>query len=180
MTSPLDDQYLEWLYRQVASIRLKNPTRTYWSLIRQLYAKEFVWLVPNDDNRVEDGRDLRYEFMDHIRGLETDQVDPEWLGLGCSVLEMLMGLSRRLAFEDGGEARDWFWALLENLDLHDCTDYVYRSLDVVDIEESLDDLIWRTYEDNGRGGLFPLRHPEEDQRDVELWYQMSAYLLERD
>lgn len=63
MDGPLDEQYLKWLYRQVASSKYRNPARTYWSLLRQLYTTEFVWTVPNDDNRVEDGRDLRYEFL---------------------------------------------------------------------------------------------------------------------
>jgi hypothetical protein len=33
--------------------------------------------------------------------------------------------------------------------------------------------------DGGNGGLFPLNEPNEDQRDVEVWYQMMAYLQER-
>jgi hypothetical protein len=36
--------------------------------------------------------------------------------------------------------------------------------------------VWRTYEPNGVGGFFPLENPNEDQREVELWYQMSAYV----
>jgi len=63
MNEPLDDLYLTWLYSQIGSIKLKQPSRTYWSLFRQLYTKEFVWIIPNDDNRIEDGRDLRFKFQ---------------------------------------------------------------------------------------------------------------------
>jgi hypothetical protein len=28
------------------------------------------------------------------------------------------------------------------------------------------------------GGFFPLTHPNDDQRKVEIWYQMNAYLDE--
>lgn len=178
MDEPLDELYIKWLYRQVASIRYTNPARTYWSLIRHLFTKEYVWLVPNDDNRMEDGRDLRNEF---IRDCDVDP-GPQWMGIGCSMLEMLIGLSRRLAFEAEGESRGWFWEMLENLDLRHYTDAYYEEADrdqVECVEEILDGVIWRTFEPNGRGGLFPLKYPEDDQRYVEIWYQLSYYLLER-
>lgn len=179
MNEPLDEQYLRWLYHQVASVRLKNPARTYWSLLRQLYVKEYIWIVPNDDNRVEDGRDLRHEFFEECHVAP----DHDWAGLPCSMLEMLIGLSRRLAFEDEGGSRDWFWHMLDNLELSRINDGYFdrhkedKMLQI--INEIADRLIWRQYDQNGSGGLFPLNHPTEDQRDVELWYQMSAYLLER-
>ena len=176
MSPPLDDQYLTWLYDQVASARLKNPSRTYWRMLRQLYTKEFVWLIPNDDNRVEDGRDLRYEFIDD-NGIHAE-VDQEWLTLGCSVLEMLIGLARRLAFEADGECREWFWKLIENLNLEDCNDRNYDNLHQRAIDEAIDRVVWRTYSPSGRGGLFPLKHSGQDQREVEIWYQLSAYLLD--
>jgi hypothetical protein len=174
VTKPLDELYLEWLYPQVASARLKNPARTHWKLIRKLYTTEFVWFVPNDDNRVEDGRDLRYEFIDAC-GIQD--VDPAWLNLGCSMLEMFIGLSRRLSFQGEGEPRDWFWHMMTNLDLYVHNDKgVFPDDRVTDI---LNAIVWRTYEPDGRGGVFPLRHAEHDQRDVELWYQLCAYLVER-
>lgn len=182
MDQPLDERYFEWLYRQVASVRQKNPARTYWSLAKQLFTKEFVWLVPNDDNRVEDGRDLRYEFLNEVHGLEKHHVDPEWVGIGCSMFEMMIGLSRRLAFEDEGEPAGWFWLLCENLDIRKFNDKKYGEDEVYHaglVDETLDAVIWRTYEFDGRGGLFPLEEAAEDQRDVEIWYQLSAYLLER-
>lgn len=176
MNEPLDEQYFKWLYHQVASVRLKNPARTYWSLFRHIFTKEYVWLVPNDDNRVEDGRDLRYEFIDELN-LDPD---PEWIGIGCSMLEMLIGLSRRLAFEAEGEPRDWFWKLIENLDLRDYSDAHYKHNNQSEVVDAiLDEVIWRTYDSDGYGGLFPLHDPKEDQREVELWYQMSCYILER-
>ena len=144
--------------------------------MRHLYTKEFVWLIPNDDNRVEDGRDLRYEFMDDE---SIDEVDPDWMHLGCSVLEMLIGLSRRLAFEAEGEPRDWFWKLLENVGLPLISDADYdQHKEQIDI--AFDRVIWRRYDADGYGGLFPLRNPDKDQRKVELWYQAASYILEHD
>jgi hypothetical protein len=169
---PLDELYFKWLYGQVGSIKLKNPSRTYWALLRQLFTKEFVWIIPNDDNRLEDGRDLRQEFMQE----QKVDVDPQWLDLGCSMLEMLIALSRRLSFEDDTPADEWFWTLIENLGLRSFSDKNLVAADFVD--EVLDDVIWRTYDSDGKGGLFPLKNPGGDQRDIEIWYQLSAYLIE--
>lgn len=176
MPEPLDDAYLTWLHSQLVSPRLKNPARTFWCLTRQLYKKEFVWYVPNDDNRIEDGKDLRHEFVE-VSGITNP--DPVWLDMECSVLEMLLGLSRRLSFEAEGEPRDWFWHLLGNLDLQKYNDKNYNALAEEAIDSKLDILIWRNYSPDGRGGLFPLKHPREDQRVVELWYQLAAYLDEQ-
>lgn len=175
MNGTLDDQYLTWLYRQVGgrSVKVKDPRRTYWRLLRQMYATEFIWFVPNDDNRAEDGRDLRSEFM-------TDQVifdvDPGWLGLGCSFLEMLVALAQRLSFEAEGTIGLWFWHLIETLGLTACTDASAYSES--EVAERVEAVILRTYEPSGQGGLFPLHGDVPDQRDVEIWYQLSAWLLQ--
>jgi hypothetical protein len=174
VSQPLDELHFQWLYSQVADIEVTNPTNTYWDILRQLYTKEFVWIVPNDDNRVEDGRDLRFEFADQ-QGLTN--VDPNWMEMGCSVLELMIGLSRRLAFEAEGQPRDWFWVLMRNLEL-DCYNDRFK-IPTELVEEILDRLIFRTYDYNGYGGLFPLSEPHDDQRKVEIWYQLSAYVLER-
>lgn len=175
MTPPLDDLYLGWLHSQVSPISVKNPKRTYWNFLKQLYEKEFLWFVPNDDNRIADGKALRYEFLTEY---EVDEIDSEWLGLGCSMLEMMVGLSRRLSFETDVESRDWFWHLIENLNLTNLNDAEYNENKMHEVDEVLERVIWRTYSPNGAGGLFPLNDVHPDQRHVELWYQMNAFVLE--
>ena len=175
MNEPLDELYLAWLYSQVGSIDTKSPTLTYWSLFRQMLSTEFVWIVPNDDNRVEDGRDLRDEFFVDA---EFHEVDPDWMNLGCSFLELLIGLSRRLSFASDREPRDWFWTMLDNIELTSWNDANYARRDPSEVAEILDCIIWRRYNPDGRGGLFPLRYPKEDQTKLELWYQLNEYLLE--
>lgn len=172
---PLDELYFKWLYSKTGSLKLKNPSQTYWSILRLLYRKAFIWIEPNDDNRMEDGSDLRYDFIDE-EGIE--KVDIEWMSLGCSILELLIGLSRRLSFEADGSPRDWFWQLMDNLGLDKYNDKITIPED--EVEEILDHLIWRTYEPDGIGGLFPLKWPKRDQRDVEIWYQMSSYIMEQE
>lgn len=143
--------------------------------MRQLYVKEFVWLIPNDDNRAEDGKALRYEFINE-QGI--DEVDQEWLDLGCSFLEMLIALARRAAFESDDEVVEWFWRFIFNLGLNNHTDSAYTRETEREVDNVLDAVIFRTYDADGLGGLFPLTHPRQDQRKVELWYQLAAYLTE--
>lgn len=171
-TAPLDELYLEWLYSQVADPENSKSFTSYWNLAKVLYTKEFIWLVPNDDNRLEDGKDLRYEFS-MTKRVEVDEV---WDSLGCSMLELMVGLSRRLAFEAGGEPHFWFWRLIQNLGLSPYHDR--RRLPKQDVDDVLNMVIFRNYKPNGHGGFFPLRRSRKNQRHVELWYQLSAYVLE--
>lgn len=174
MNEPLDELYFTWLYGRVGSVKLRNRAKSFWSLSRQLFRKEFVWFVPNDDNRAADGKLLRLEFLTD----EELEVDDEWVNMGCSMFELLIALSRRLAFETDSEPRAWFWHLIQVLDLQEYNDRVWDGDSETKVEEVLDRVIFRNYEADGSGGLFPLQRPQRDQRGVELWYQLSAYLLE--
>lgn len=169
----LEERYLEWLYFQVGNPRAKGFRNTYWVLMRQLFTTEFVWSVPNDDNRVEDGKDLRYEFLVET---QAPYVHQEFMDIGCSVLEMMIALARRVSFLTDTPVESWFWHMLNNLGLSQCND---ASGDFTQhVDNALEALIFRTYDPSGRGGLFPLRRPDKDQTQVEIWYQMGAYILE--
>lgn len=161
-----DTEYFVWLTNQIA-IPERNP-HTYHGLFERLHETEFVYTVLGDDNRAQDARDLRAQFSDGAWRAPRRPV---------SVLELLIALSRRTAFICGGHAEEWAWHLLENLNLHKASDPLGRKkADRVD--ETLERLIWRTYEYDGTGGFFPLRHPKEDQSKLEIWFQMNAYALE--
>lgn len=177
----IDDAYFEWLYGQVGPLKNRNPERNFWHLCRRLHSTEFIWFVPNDDNRVEDGKELRLEFLSSTpRSFE----DPHglWQDLGCSMFEMLVALAKLAAFESERSQVEWFWRLMHNLGLDRYSDKVYAHSvrDGIDegVDEILEQLNNRTYRRNGVGGLFPLRRAREDQREVELWYQLSSYLQE--
>src|SRR5574343_937028 len=172
MSEPLDESYFKWLYSQVDDVEETRKSKTCWNFLREFFIKEFVWFVPNDDNRLEDGRDLRYEF---VESMNIQEVDITWTQLGCSMLELMIGLSRRLTFEAEGNSRDWFWTLVSNLGLRRWPDSVVCPKDKID--EVLDRVIFRNYDSRGRGGFFPLRKTRNDQRTVELWYQLSEYVL---
>jgi len=167
MTRP-SSVYFDWLTKQIEI--LGTPKRTYQALFLKLFSTEFVWTIPGDDNRAKDGLDLRREYENEMGGRT------QYLQF-ISVLEVLIALSRRLAFLAGGEAPEWAWHLLENLNLERCSDPLNLKQSG-HISEVLDVLVWRTYQRNGRGGFFPLKKPQGDQRKVELWYQMQEYISE--
>lgn len=178
MSRPYDEPYLNWLYRQVADPDTENQKLTFWEILHALYLTEFISCVSFDENRIADAKNLRKEFVrdEGVRG-----VDPEWIELGCSMLELMVGLSRRLAFEGDGQPHYWFWFhLMKNLGFDRYNDLDLDGEDLPDIEETLDRVIYRHYDGNGHGGFFPLEYANEDQRGVELWYQLNAYLNERD
>jgi hypothetical protein len=74
---------------------------------------------------------------------------------------------------------DWFWMMLGNAELDGFTDEAFYALrGHILVDKILNRILDRTYKRDGIGGLFPLKHPKKDQRRVELWYQMNAYLVE--
>lgn len=176
MGGTLDDLYLTWLENEVGVVEYNGPGGTYQRLLRQLYVTPFEWFVPNDDNRAIDGEELRDEFLSEIG---ESRYPANWGSLPCSMLEMLVALSRRISFETDKPSKWAFWLMIGNLQLLRCEDDRYgKHLDDPEVTLALRDINRRSYDYSGEGGLFPLKHAEEDQRQVELWYQLSAYLLE--
>jgi hypothetical protein len=169
----LAEAYFAWLVEQVRE-QAEHPRRTYWDVLRLMHDKEFIWIpnVGNDDNRIYDGRELRWEFLSH-RGVDFDPAGPG----GASCLEVMIGISRRMEFNAGESAEGWAWLLLCNLGLHRMPDPVSRRK-LAQADDILDALIYRNYQPDGTGSFFPLAWPPDDMRKVEVWYQMHAYILE--
>ena len=143
--------------------------KSYNDMFELMHNMEFVWTVPNDDNRVQDGLDLRYEFA----GDDSKRL----LLQGVTMLEILISLSKRVAFTAGGEPQVWAWRLLKNLKLTKKPDPL-TELNRARVIDILETVIWRTYRMDGTGGFFPLKNPQKDQTQVEIWYQMNAYVIE--
>lgn len=157
-------------------------TPSYFCLARDLHAREFTWSVPNDDNRATDGEQLRLQYRyDCHRNEHIKLPDGP-----CSVLEMMIGLSRRMDFalstpeDDRDHSARYFWEMVKNIGLDQFDDDHYAELyGREQVRHILDSFLARGYCSNGEGGLFPLRYRVGDQREMELWYQMNAYIAER-
>lgn len=169
MREPLENEYFNWLCAKVT----EGYGNTYIGLFRILYTTPFVWFVPGDKNRAEDGCELRMDFFREIQM----PVDYSWLEEPCSVFEMLVAFSRIAAFQTDIPNREWFVTFLTNLGLIE-----YRRVSESDkpiIEGILNTFLYRIYDPSGWGGMFPLRMPREDQRHVEIWYQFCAWVDEQ-
>lgn len=163
-----EGDYLYWL-RDLVYTNVQNGE--YNLLFKLLFRTDFVWSVPNDDNRIQDGFNLRSEYL----GYGSEYL----IDMDVSVLEVLIGISIHMVdmIYDGDEniLDECFWILIQNLHLNEYDDDNYNSYEVNNILT-----IWmeRSYSKSGKGGLFPLSKPLKNQRRVEIWYQMSQYLLE--
>lgn len=140
------------------------------TLIEVLSSIKFYSLVPHDDNRALDGLAYRYEYK-AFTGFEPPLGD-------CTVLEVLIGIAERMSYilydpdkDNDDQVHVWFWHLMHNLHLNSEDSYL-ENLDKVNV------WLERNYAENGDGGLFPLRFVTKNQKEIEIWYQMQAYINE--
>jgi hypothetical protein len=179
MSILLDEAYFDWLYAQVGLGKRVKLSQSYRLLLRALFTKEFIWLVPNDDNRIADGKDLRFEFLE-TRGIPGSRISDQegnWTEMGCSMLELFIGLAHRCSFETDEPFEPWFWQILKNIEIDGFNDA--RPFDKELVDAKLDAVIWRTFDKSGNGSIFPLHDTNQNQRKIELWYLLSQYILER-
>ena len=174
----ISNAYFEWLYEWVSKDR-HHKDISYRKLLMQLHDTKFISIIRNDQNRAEDGENLRYRFAKS--GIVDGTVDYilECLAGPCSVLEMMIALANRCE-EDymddpayGDRTSQWFWGMITNLNLGSMIDTWY---DKARVEEILYNFLHRKYDPDGRGGLFSVRNSSIDMRKVEIWYQMCYFL----
>jgi hypothetical protein len=173
----VSDRYFRWLCKRVDTSRHSRATHTYTMLCDRMHRIIFDDSVPNDDNRAADGKELRRTFLgdldDRYRRDVELFMEPE-----ASLFEVIVGVCGRANFivEIGEPA--WFEIFLKNLDLDTYSDVNFTSRDELRVIRILHRLNDRKYTPSGRGGLFPLKIPSFDQRKVEIWFQMAAYMTE--
>lgn len=175
----MEDRYYEYLCSLV-----NLPKKKYTRLLRKMWQVPFKWFIPNDDNRAIDSINLREEFYSDI--IDDINMVEEIFKVEVNMLELVISLAYRcesLTMTEEKPMRDWFWILISNVALYEYTDSNYDKLGGdTEVERILRAIIDRTYSRNGRGGFFPLtpssKNKRVDQRKVEIWYQMSTYLVD--
>jgi hypothetical protein len=166
MNELLENEYFEWLCAKVVNLRTAGPDL---HLLRKLHNTEFIFRLVGDDNRLEEGRALRREFLLSNPDIPDDEqwrTDPR-----CSVLEMMIAFARRCEIETEEPAVNWFWEFIDNLRL--------KNKNKREFGEAMHHFLWRTYDASGYGGMFPLANPQSDQREVDIWYQFNDYLVDQ-
>lgn len=157
----------------------KYRVERYTMLLKTLYDMEFYWVNAFDQNRALSGLNLRKDYEDEFGGNPYEILDGQ-----CSVLEMMVALSIDCEEKIMGDVRNpyenntprWFWSMIENVGLADASNINYDEEKVRIIFQRI---LNREYEWNGDGSLFPIIHPMEDMRNVEIWYQLNWWLNEQ-
>ena len=170
----LREEYFSWLVFHALGVSHKYDN--YINLARSLHSQEFYFVEPLDENRLIEGTELRDTFEDEL-GYSTNGA----LEQACTILEMLVALA--MDFRDlNNEKRktsEYFMEMIFNLGLKVCTDDRWDETMENYTFTVVEDFLARDYNYDGSGGLFPLEYPREDQRSVELWYQLAAYYNEK-
>ena len=189
-------EYVKWLIRVVNG-------RLHTILLRYLHEIPFVSVLEFDEHRESDGRHLRDVFAETIADRIKYRYDIVDMEFPASFLEVLVSLAYLMddcilydsefivdgkPFGEVVKSDDhpamWFWEMMANIDLAGFTNQVFKDarergeeLNLRRIvRQKVDRVMYRRYRGDGRGGLFPLKHPKTDQRQVELWYQLNAYI----
>lgn len=172
----IEKDYFEWLCSKVID---DESNVKYSTLMSHLYDAVFVPVLEMDDNRAEDGKNLRYRFgieYNIPRNMILTTLDDR---RSCSILEMMVALAIRCEEsimtddEYGDRTGAWFWNMIVSLGLGLMSDSRFdeKYTNIV-----LDRFMNRQYKRNGEGGLFTIDGIKRDMRNVEIWYQMCWYL----
>lgn len=176
MDEEFDGLYFTWLVDSVLDVRPLDEGANVIEVLDTLFRSKFEWHVEFDRNRAADGVSLRREFLFENNGLNglLDDRRAQWEGLECSVLEMLIGLANRMALQTDHSIKSCFWHMMRNVGIS-------KDSTPSEVNDAADLIVNRLYRyDGSDGGLFPLQDPDKDQREVELLYQMYAYILENE
>lgn len=171
-------KYFDWLCELI-----NLDASMYDILIFELYTVDFEWVIDLDSDREYDGIVLRDEFYDGSNSVEN--LDEK----KCSVLEVLIALAKYMNFlldddDRGDRTRIWFWEMIDNLGLRKYTNSYLskpygRQLKMLnEIRDICNTWMQREFSYSGKGSPFPLEHPQEDQRNLDMIRQLNAYVLE--
>ena len=175
----ISKDYFNWLCKL---IDYRGKVKIYKKTLGLLHEQDFVYILPKDGNRFEDGIDLRYRFGNE-KGVDSRDIADTLDIRACRVFEMMVALAVRMEDhimydpDKGDRQSKWFWVMFKNLGLEPMTNSKFDE-HYADILEIIDRLNYREYEPDGEGGLFVTHDPTKNMLEAEIWYQMQQYLNE--
>lgn len=177
MAHDLKWEYREWIVELVGNVRKEKKFN---KLLDFLDTIPFINETYSDMNRAEDGINLRYRFG-FDRRYPDFKIKKEIDIRPCSILEMMVALAYRceesIMTTPGAENRTnfWFWEMIDSLGLSEMDDEHFSSFFV---RNKIYLFLNNHYKKNGEGGLFTIKDESIDMRQMDIWYQMMAYLNE--
>lgn len=168
------NDYAYWIMSKIGI----NPKK-YSKLCIRLHEISFRWdniRFEKDRNRAYDGEDLREKYYKICSKNEHYIINFD--ERPCSCLEMLAALAIRI---DGDYVGDYenpdpgmiFLDMLDNLGLGRYDNSYYIEMEIDDL---VDKWLDREYDYDGNGSIFPVKHANQDHRNVEIWLQMTEYV----
>lgn len=177
----LTETYFDWLRREAFVER--EPQMRYDGALRVLHDIPFYWTPGfwSDENRAGDAQAFRqYEFL-NFQG-ELDGLDQVWLGQWAtaapSVLEVLLGISRRWAYFFDKPVDVFFGILFRNMGLDRCRGKNLNVRTQEAIRDMIDGWLSHQFDPDGLGSPFPIGAPiQVDMTRLDIWGQMNQYSL---
>lgn len=166
MHGMFSDSYVTWLYNYMRIF--DHPGCAY--ILDILLSIPFRYLIILDRNTEFYGLELRNQFTS-ATGEQATFVD-----CPCSLLEALIAIAQRIQWNifwdpDEDRAYQWFWVMIDNLGLTDCTD-------VDQISVICNRLLDRTYNPDGLGALCgQIPNSTVDIREVPFYAQCEQWIV---
>lgn len=155
----------------------KHKKVDYIPLLDLLYSIPFTITMEMDENRVSDGEFLRKRWLqdEDLYGYLSEFDDEK-----VTVLEVLIGIAERYEYQvgnimEGDLTSERFWELLHNLDIEKYSADNYKPLN---IKEKVRNWMARKYKKDGSGSIFPVKSYKKDMKSLQIWDQMSIYIME--
>lgn len=183
----IEETYFDWLRSEAFS--KVSERREYEGVLRLIHDIPFYYTIWSDSNRAGDALAFRQSeflgFQDNLAGIDQVWLG-QWATAAPTVLEVLLGISRRWSFYFEGPIQFYFWHLFHNLRLDR---YPGRALSGVSqdaVRIRVDDWLSRQFDPNGDRSPFPVQQNNAvqhaldivDMRKVDIWGQMNAYSAE--
>lgn len=181
----VSEYYFTWLRMLVSHPNHTILLGRYNGLLKELFDIPFFCCLDADFDRVEDGLSLRKDFYKETELFYISMDSP------ASVLEVLIGIAKRMeyivawddeSYEPPYTVSDYFWMMIDSLDLLDYTDESCsfdgtRLADML-LVRALDIWMHRSFEYDGSKSIFKLNNPPCDQRTTPITYQMNYFIRE--
>lgn len=177
----LTETYFDWLRRD--AFATPKEQKEYEGVLRILHDIPFYWTIWSDENRAGDALSYRQSdflgFQHDLDGMDQHWLN-DWAQASPTVLEVLLGISRRWNYYFEGPTQMYFGHLFRNLGLDRFPGSVIGPANQERIRAICDEWMARQFQPNGLGSPFPVQHALDliDFRSVDIWGQMNAYSAE--
>lgn len=153
----------------------------YFRLCKQLLEIPFIPIIPMDENRSSECRELRTDFFNSYNYGGSYEVDS--LPDSGTMLELLIVLAEKMQYnlklsEYDKPVKDFFLEMVGNAGIQFNNYEFGEDLEKRTISTNMERINIRQFQWDGYYSFFPLREPHSDQRYEELIVQMNNYIEE--